>query len=160
MMLGEREFVDDEALNLTEFMKAMKVCTGKVGSASPSPYLYACAMEEKDCSFVVTLSSQLSGSYSNAMIGKSMAEENKGCMPMKKVLSWHSDLRIRQIKVHAKVGWDLPLLSIFIEAHGSKSTMQIESRGGNGFTHVVHDLLSRAYEKNNLPQQVELFFSF
>lgn len=78
LMLGEREFVDDEALDLTEFMKVMKACTGKVGSASPSPYRYACAMEEENCSFVVTLSSQLSGSYSSAMLGKSMAEENKG----------------------------------------------------------------------------------
>jgi DegV family protein with EDD domain len=78
LMLGEREYVDDEALHLPEFMKAMKACTDKVGSASPSPYRYACAMEENQESFVVTLSSQLSGSYSSAVLGKSMAEENKG----------------------------------------------------------------------------------
>jgi DegV family protein with EDD domain len=76
MMLGEREFVDDETLHLANFMKAMKACKDKVGSASPSPYLYACAIKEKNCSFVVTLSGQLSGSYSNAILGKSMAEEN------------------------------------------------------------------------------------
>ncbi len=81
LMLGEREFLDDEALHLPEFMKAMKACTDKVGSASPSPYRYACAMEETQESFVVTLSSKLSGSYSSAMLAKSMAEE-MGPTPM------------------------------------------------------------------------------
>ncbi|MDR0670949.1 MAG: DegV family protein [Oscillospiraceae bacterium] len=78
MRLGKKEYSDDEALDHQSFMADMKACTDKVSSASPSPYLYACAMEKKISSFVITLSSQLSGSYSSALIGKAMAEEKQG----------------------------------------------------------------------------------
>jgi DegV family protein with EDD domain len=78
MRLGQKEYSDDETLDHQAFMADMKACTEKVGSASPAPYLYACAMREKGSSFVITLSSQLSGSYSSALIGKAMAEEKEG----------------------------------------------------------------------------------
>jgi fatty acid-binding protein DegV len=75
------KIIVDSCCDMTDSMKKGNGpvrCTDKVGSASPSPYRYACAMEENQKSFVVTLSSQLSGSYSSAVLGKSMAEENKG----------------------------------------------------------------------------------
>lgn len=59
-------------------MSEMKACTDRVGSASPAPYLYQQAMQEKKKSFVITLSSRLSGSYSSALIGKAIAEEDGG----------------------------------------------------------------------------------
>lgn len=78
MMLGHREFVDDETLNLPEFMKAMKTCTEKIGSASPSPYLYQEAVQGTRSDYVITLSSQLSGSYCNAVLGNKQAQEETG----------------------------------------------------------------------------------
>lgn len=77
MLLGNREYVDDESLNKDKFMDSMKACTEKVGSASPAPYIYQSAIESASESFIVTLSSQLSGSYQNAIIAKSCAEENE-----------------------------------------------------------------------------------
>ena len=76
MRLGEKEFIDDDALDLPGFMAEMKACTEKTGSASPSPFFYKEAMEAAKHAFVVTLSSQLSGSYTSAMLGKSHAEED------------------------------------------------------------------------------------
>ncbi len=78
MRLGNKEFTDDAALDLPGFMAEMKACKEKVGSASPSPVSYQEAMEAAGHSFVVTLSSQLSGSYASAELGKTHAEESSG----------------------------------------------------------------------------------
>lgn len=78
MNLGKREFTDNDSLDLTRFMAEMKACTEKVGSAAPPPVLYQEAIENARSSFVVTLSSQLSGSYASAVTGKTLAEENGG----------------------------------------------------------------------------------
>jgi len=78
VMLGEREYVDDDDLDLVQFMSDMKACTGKASSASPSPFAFMEAIESAIHSFVVTISSQLSGSYANAELGKSLAEEKGG----------------------------------------------------------------------------------
>jgi len=73
--LGEECFVDDETLDLPEFMEKMKNYSGKIGSACPSPGMYKEAFIEAVTSFAITLSSNLSGSYESAMLGKSLAEE-------------------------------------------------------------------------------------
>ncbi|MCM3634376.1 DegV family protein [Paenibacillus camelliae] len=74
LMLGDREIVDNEQLDLTQFMADMKACTGKVGSSAPAPALYQEAFDQAENSFAVTLSSRLSSSYSSAMLGKEMME--------------------------------------------------------------------------------------
>ena len=76
MTIGEKSFTDDEALNLPDFMTEMKNCKEKVGSAAPSPLLYKEAFSGGQAPFAVTLSSNLSGSYSNALLGKSLAGED------------------------------------------------------------------------------------
>ncbi|MDR1927460.1 MAG: DegV family EDD domain-containing protein [Oscillospiraceae bacterium] len=78
MTLGEKDFRDDETLDLPSFMEEMKRCTGKIGSALPSPHLYKEAFEGGQISFGITISSKLSGSYSSAMLGKRLAEEESG----------------------------------------------------------------------------------
>ena len=78
MRLGQKEFKDDDTLDLPYFMAEMKACTEKVSSAAPSPLAYKEAMEAAHRSFVVTLSSQLSASYSNAELGKAYAKESGG----------------------------------------------------------------------------------
>jgi len=75
MTLGEKSCVDDETLDVPQFMNEMKNCTGRIGSASPSPLLYKEAFQGPHTSFAVTLSSNLSGSYGSAMLGKTLAEE-------------------------------------------------------------------------------------
>jgi DegV family protein with EDD domain len=76
MRLGNKEFTDDDTLDLEGFMSEMKACDEKIGSASPAPHVYQEAIEKARQSFVVTLSGKLSGSYNNALMGKKFAQES------------------------------------------------------------------------------------
>ena len=76
MILGSKEYVDDETLDLLGFMADMKACKESVSSAAPSPFAFMEAIGSAINSFVVTISSQLSASYENAMMGKTLAKEN------------------------------------------------------------------------------------
>lgn len=75
LTLGETSFIDDDMLDLPDFMHRMKHHPGRVGSAAPPPALYQEAFQGARESFAITLSSNLSSSYSSAMIGKAMAED-------------------------------------------------------------------------------------
>ncbi len=77
LRLGNKEYLDDENLDLEAFMAEMKACTEPVGSAAPSSGLYQKAMLDAQDSFVITLSSQLSGSYESAVIGESLARKER-----------------------------------------------------------------------------------
>ena len=76
MTLDEKCFTDDDRLDLPQYMEEMKKHKGRVGSAAPAPYLYKKAFDGKHTSFAVTISGNLSGSYSSAMVAKTMAEED------------------------------------------------------------------------------------
>jgi DegV family protein with EDD domain len=76
LTLGEKSFTDDNALDLPAFMEEMKACKERVGSAAPAPSLYEEAFKSADASFAVTISANLSGSYSSAMVAKGLAEES------------------------------------------------------------------------------------
>lgn len=75
LMIGEDGYIDDDTLDLPGFMNKMKHYPGKIGSAAPSPMLYQEAFQGSHTTYAITLSSNLSGSYSSAMMGKAMAEE-------------------------------------------------------------------------------------
>lgn len=74
--LGDKAFVDDKSLGLTSFEKEMKECTNKIGSAAPSPLLFAETFDAEKMNYVITLSSQLSGSYSSAVTAQKIAGES------------------------------------------------------------------------------------
>ena len=70
MRLGSKEFLDDDSLDKDDFIAQMKLCSEKVGSASPPPILYEEALEDAETAYIVTLSSQLSGSYASAVMSQ------------------------------------------------------------------------------------------
>jgi len=76
VMLGSKEFIDDDTIDLPGFMAEMKSCKEKASSAAPSPVAFKEAIESAIHSFVVTLSSQLSATFSNAVLGKELAVES------------------------------------------------------------------------------------
>jgi len=78
ILLGDEMFSDDDTLDFSTFMEKMKSYTGKTTTAAPSPQLYQKAYDAAGSSFAVTLSSQLSGSYESAELGKKLAEEESG----------------------------------------------------------------------------------
>lgn len=78
--IDERDYVDDGTVDIPSYLAAMKASRHAARSACPSPQHYAELINEKDGdSFVVTLSSKLSGSYNAAALGAQLAsEENPG----------------------------------------------------------------------------------
>lgn len=74
--IDSKVYVDDGSIDIVPYLNAMKASRNPVRSACPSPEKYMSEMlnADGDC-FVVTLSSQLSGSYNAAMLGREMALE-------------------------------------------------------------------------------------
>ncbi len=75
--LGDKSIIDDDNLDMPQFIEDMKNCKEKVGSAAPAPGLYKDAFIKAGKAFAVTLSNNLSGSYVSAMVGKETAEEEE-----------------------------------------------------------------------------------
>lgn len=75
MMLGNEVYVDNEELDVANFIAKMKEYKGQAKSSCPSPYDYMDKHDKESTTFVVTLSSKLSGSYNSASIAKEMLDE-------------------------------------------------------------------------------------
>ncbi len=73
---GFGQYIDDGTLDTKKLVKEMKECNEASGSACPSPEDYASLMRKYDESFVITLSSKLSGSYNAAERGRDLVLED------------------------------------------------------------------------------------
>ncbi|MEA4845773.1 MAG: DegV family protein [Clostridiaceae bacterium] len=74
--IGSSIFKDDESLDVKAMLKKMAACPAPPRTACPSPSDFIKAYEGKDSVFVVTLSSNLSGTYESAMTAKKMLLES------------------------------------------------------------------------------------
>ncbi len=86
--VGGETIVDDDSFDQISFIKKVAACPECPKSACPSPERYMKAYDcDADHVYAVTLSSELSGSYNSAVLGKSLLlEEN----PEKKVHVFNS----------------------------------------------------------------------
>ncbi len=79
LMVDEYTIVDDSDFNQLDFLKKVRESKNCPKSACPSPERF---MQEMECEntdiYVVTLSSELSGSYNSAVLGKNLYEEEGG----------------------------------------------------------------------------------
>lgn len=82
LMVDDVSIVDDETFNQEDFLRRMKASPNCPKSACPSPEDYMKEFEYDGDIFVVTLSSQLSGSYNSAELAKRLYLEDH---PDKKV---------------------------------------------------------------------------
>lgn len=73
--VDDGEFIDDENLDIPALMAAMKQSANAPTTACSAPEAYAAMMAQAPMTFVVTLSSRLSGSYNAACVGRDMALE-------------------------------------------------------------------------------------
>ncbi len=73
--IKDKELEDDKNLNINELLKLMKESDECPQTASPSPQSFIKEYEGEESVFVVTLSSQLSSSYNNAVLAKKIAVE-------------------------------------------------------------------------------------
>lgn len=80
LIVGEDyEKLDDENFNQREFLDAVAACPKCPKSACPSPERYMEAYRtEAEHVYAVTLSSQLSGSYNSAVLGKNLYHDTYG----------------------------------------------------------------------------------
>ncbi|MDO4764594.1 MAG: DegV family protein [Eubacteriales bacterium] len=70
-------FVDDEKLDVEEFLKVQSTSKVVSKSACPSPEAYMQAYQGEEDVFCITISSKLSGSYASAVLAKDLyLEEN------------------------------------------------------------------------------------
>ena len=76
MRLGEKEFTDDDSLDLPGFMAEMEAGTDRISTAAPSPVSFKEAIESAKNSFIITISKHLSATFENATLGKALAEES------------------------------------------------------------------------------------
>ena len=82
LRIGEKEFVDDESLDIKKFVEEMHASSEATGSAAPSPQEWYDAYAQADYAFAITLTGSMSGSYRSAVAAKDMLSEDK---PEKKV---------------------------------------------------------------------------
>jgi len=80
LIVGDRyEKPDDEKFNQREFLDAVAACPTCPKSACPSPERYMEAYRsDAEHIYAVTLSSQLSGSYNSAELGKNLYHDTYG----------------------------------------------------------------------------------
>ena len=74
--VGEREFVDNAALDTNAMMAAMHNYAGASTTACPSPEEWAEKFLQADKVLAVTISSNLSGSYNSALAAREMVLES------------------------------------------------------------------------------------
>lgn len=78
LQLEEKSYVDDENLNVNEYVKAMGQSETSPRTACPSPQDYMKRYQGEDSIFVVTLSNRLSGSFNSAVLAKNIFLEEVG----------------------------------------------------------------------------------
>lgn len=88
LMVGNESIIDDQTFDQKSFLKKVAECPECPKSACPSPECYMKAYEdEAEHIYAVTLSSELSGSYNSAVLGKNLYLEE---YPEKKIHVFNS----------------------------------------------------------------------
>lgn len=88
LTVGSENIIDDETFNQADFLKKVDACQECPKSACPSPERYMRAYEcEAEHIYAVTLSSELSGSYNSALLGRNLLLEDH---PEKKIHVFNS----------------------------------------------------------------------
>ena len=78
LQIEEKVYVDDENLNLDDYLEEMEASKVAVKTSAPSPNLFIEKFKLGESVFVVTLSSKLSATYQSAMAAKDMYIEEYG----------------------------------------------------------------------------------
>ena len=71
--IGNEEFVDDKNLNIQVMITKMNACKEKMRSSCPSPESWLDKFSKADYTFVVAMTSKLSGTYNSAVVAQQMA---------------------------------------------------------------------------------------
>ena len=75
LQVGEKEFVDNDELEVPKLLAAMAAEKTASSTACPSPAAFARAFEKGDKTVCFTISANLSGTYNAAVMGREMVLE-------------------------------------------------------------------------------------
>ncbi|WP_097027653.1 DegV family protein [Clostridium peptidivorans] len=78
LQLQDKSYVDDENLNIKDYVETMDKCETSPKTSCPSPEDYMKRYQGNESVFVVTLSNKLSGSYNSAILAKNIFLEEVG----------------------------------------------------------------------------------
>jgi len=73
--IGEKDYIDDEHLNVENMIDAMEACSEACHTSCPSPEKWYNLFEGCDNIIAITISEKLSGSYNSAIVAKNMILE-------------------------------------------------------------------------------------
>ena len=80
--VGEKEYIDNDELDIEEMVNDMETCTQASHTACPSPGQWYEHFKKADQAIAITISSRLSGSYNSAVAARNMILEEE---PDKKI---------------------------------------------------------------------------
>jgi len=110
IQVGEREFLDNDALDIPLLLGAMAQEKSAASTACPSPAAFAKSFEEADRSICFTISANLSGTYNAAVMGRELAleehPEKEICVIDSKATAGAMILLIRRAKELLEAGGD------------------------------------------------------
>lgn len=102
IQVGEKEFVDNDTLEVPQMLTAMASEETASSSACPSPAAFAKAFEKGDNTICFTISGNLSGTYNSAVMGRELVleehPEKKICVIDSKATAGAMVLLIRKTK--------------------------------------------------------------
>jgi len=108
LQVGEREFTDNDELEVPQLLGAMAQEKAAASTACPSPAAFAKAFEKGDCTICFTISANLSGTYNAAVMGREMVleehPEKKICVIDSKATAGAMILLIRRAKELLEAG--------------------------------------------------------
>lgn len=108
LQVGEREFIDNDALEIPQLLTAMAAEKSAASTACPSPAAFARAFEPGDKTICFTISSNLSGTYNAAQMGREMVleehPEKEICIIDSKATAGAMILLIRRAKALIEAG--------------------------------------------------------
>ena len=131
---GEKEFIDDNSLDVREMVDYMSNFKGKSGTACPSVDAWLQAFEGAERVLCFTITSGLSGSYNSAGCAKSMLESKRKNVK----ITTHSD-KSRGLDAKS-FGMGLYIVRSIIELHGG--TIKVNSEEGKYAEFVINGLSS------------------
>ena len=110
LQVGEREFIDNDELQVPQLLGAMAQEKTASSTACPSPAAFAKAFEEGDRVVCFTISANLSGTYNAAVLGRDMVleehPEKEICVIDSKATAGAMILLIRRAKRLLEAGGD------------------------------------------------------
>ena len=122
--VGDKEYVDEKGVNIEEMLKGLKTPKIKSSSACPAPEAFEREFDNADYTFIVTITSKLSGCYNSAVVAKnSYGQPDKIHVIDSKAVSGTEILIVDKLVELIKAGFDYEIICEEIEKFRDSCTL-------------------------------------